>query len=149
MKIALLPDTEAGEKLAEFLKVSGFAEIVEIDESLQLAPVDERMKQALLSLKREGMIHHGYDYVWVMRYLNEKFSRKGDLFFDSVKSFREYLTDCLGIEGVPQVSTLSLYYNRVEGKYPDWTFSDTNDHTEQVHRGNVARRFASVFIRGK
>ena len=46
------------------------------------------------------------------------------------------------------VSTLSLYYSYGEGRFPEWTFTDTKDATERLRRVNLVRRFAAVFVRG-
>ena len=67
--------------------------------------------------------------------------------FESVNSYRGYMEE-LGIDGVAGVSTLSKYYNTVDGKFPNWTFSDTNDNYERLRRINVARCFLAAFIKG-
>ena len=68
----VLPDNEAGMSLARALQQNGCAEIVESDGSLQLASVDKRMKHALNCLQREKLLVHKYDYIWIMRYINEE-----------------------------------------------------------------------------
>ena len=143
-----LPETEAGKAMAEALQLNGWAEVVESDSSLQLASVDERMKHTLQCLEQEKTLVHGYDYVWIMRYINEEHIKATGLFFCSVKSYRDYLTIYLGSVGVVGVSTLSQYYSYGEGRFPEWTFTDTKDATERLRRVNVVRRFAAVFVRG-
>ena len=144
----LLPETEAGKAMAEALQLNGLAEVVESDSSLLLASVDERMKHTFHCLEHEETLVHGYDYVWIMRYINEEHLKKTGLFFCSVKSYRDYLTVYLGSTGVAGVSTLSLYYSYGKGRFPEWTFADTKDATERLRRINVVHRFAAVFVRG-
>ena len=141
----ILPDNEAGRSLAHGLQEGGLAQIVESDDSLQLAPVDKRMKHALDCLKQENLLVHMYDYVWIMRYINEEHIKDSGLFFYSVNSYREYVTTYMCHHQIAGISTLSLYYSYGEGRYPDWTFSDTKDATERLRRVNVVRRFVKIF----
>ena len=78
-----LPENEAETSMAQFFRLKGYTVIVESSDSLQLPAVDRRMKLTLDCLKREGVFVHMYDYVWIMRYVNEKYRKKGDLFFSS------------------------------------------------------------------
>ena len=80
-----------------------------------------------------------------MRYLNEEHIKDTGLFFYSVNSYREYVTTYMGHQQVAGVSTLSQYYSYGEGRYPDWTFSDTKDATERLRRVNVVQRFIVLF----
>ena len=141
----VMPDTEAGRLLAHALQQNGCADIVESNGSLQLASVDERMKHALDCLQQEDLLVHKYDYIWIMRYLNEEHIKDTGLFFYSVNSYREYVTTYMGHQQVAGVSTLSQYYSYGEGRYPDWTFSDTKDATERLRRVNVVQRFIVLF----
>ena len=145
----ILPDDEAGSLLAHALQQNGCAQIVESDSSLQLASVDERMKHALDCLEQEKRLVHKYDYIWIMRYLNEEHIKDTGLFFYSVNSYRTYITTYLGHHDVAGLSTLSLYYGFGEGRYPDWTFSDTKDATERLRRVNVVQRFIVLFVFGR
>ena len=134
--------------MARALQLGNQATVVESSDSLQLASVDERMKHALECLRRENTLVHKYDYVWIMRFINEEHIKGMGLFFCSVNSYREYLTVFMNITQVVALSTLSQYYSCGNGRFPEWTFSDTNDATERLRRVNVAQRFAAVFIKG-
>ena len=135
--------------MAHGLQEGGLAQIVESDDSLQLAPVDKRMKHALDCLKQENLLVHMYDYVWIMRYINEEHIKDSGLFFYSVNSYREYVTTYMCHHQIAGISTLSLYYSYGEGRYPDWTFSDTKDATERLRRVNVVQRFIVLFFFGR
>ena len=134
--------------MAHALELGGNATIVESDSSLQLASVDVRMKSVLDRLKRENILVHGYDYIWIMRYINEEHIKDMGLFFYSVNSYRNYITTYLGHQ-VAGVSTLSHYYSSGKGRYPEWTYTDTNDADERLRRVNVVRWFIAYFIQGK
>lgn len=142
-----LPDTENNRKLVEYLRTIDHAEVVESDDSLPLPSVDQRVKRALECLKREGLIQKKYDYVWIMEYVNEGLLPGNPLWFDSVQSFRDYLVDDLGIEGVAGISTLSQYRSTKSGHHPDWRFSDTSDSHVRIHRVNIAGRFAAAYTK--
>ena len=144
-----LPDDPAGKAMAEALVLNGLAKLVESDSSLQLASVDDRMKHALDCLEQEHRLVHKYDYVWIMRYINEEHIKDTGLFFYSVNSYRDYVITYMGHHDVAGVSTMSLYYSYGEGRYPDWTFSDTKDATERLRRVNVVQRFIVLFVFGR
>lgn len=65
--------------------------------------------------------------------------------FKTVPSFRSYLLQ-LGIR-VAGVSTLSEYYNKVSGDYPNWVFTDTDDRGECLRRINVAGMFYAAYLK--
>ena len=114
-----------------------------------LPSVAQRMKHALDILEKEHLLVHKYDHAWIMRYINEHHLKELNLFFISVNSYRDYLLAQMDQKRVPGKSTLSEYSNYVEGRFPDWTFSDTNDSTECTRRTNIVRRFAAVFVKGR
>ena len=106
------------------------------------------MRHALDCLEQENLLVHKYDYVWIMRYINEEHVKGTGLFFYSVNSYHEYVTTYMCHQGVAGVSTLSLYYSYGEGRFPNWTFTDTKDATERLRRVNVVQRFIVLFFFG-
>lgn len=144
----ILPDTEANRMLAKSFQMNGMAEIAESDDSLQLPSVDERMKHAMDCLKQEGKLVHKYDPIWIMQFIMEGGIKEKGLTFYTVPSFRNYLLE-IGVKDVAGVSTLSQYKNTIVGRFPDWTFTDTDDAYERVRRVNIARRFSSIYVKGK
>lgn len=145
----VIDDTEEGKRMANYLEVAPFASVVESDDSLQLASVDDRVKHALDCLKKEGLLVRKYDYAWIMKYINEEHIKAKGLFFSSVKSYRTYITNYMGHDDVAGLSTLSDYYSNVCGRHPEWTFTDTDDATERLRRINLAKRFEVIYTRGK
>lgn len=102
--------------------------------------VDDRVKAAIETMKEEKVIQHLYDYTWVMAVMNET---QGLPSFDSAQSFLTYL-ESLGIDPLPDVSNVKKEYNRMDGKFPDWTFQN-KDKTESDRRINVAKRFLNLY----
>lgn len=112
-----------------------------------LSDIDRRVAIAMSALQRNGALRNPYDYTWIMVAIGDGMI-EGLGAFRSPQSFMNYLRG-LGIENVPCRSTLSAWYGRVLGKYPDWEFTDTDDPTEILRRKNVFRQFQSAMRQGK
>ena len=128
----------------------GWVEAVEEGLPLKLPAVDERMRMALVrlreDLKKEGKKMYGYDYAWILQ-LTDDDKGKSMPTFKSVSGFRNYLLQ-LGIDNVCGVSTLSEYYNKVSGTFPEWRFTDEPapcDGNERLRRINIAYRFLELY----
>jgi hypothetical protein len=147
--ILIISDTKDGHTWAKALVETGNATEWEDCNAPFLGQSDKRVKEALIYLVNEGVMVHKYDYVWIMRLLNERYKKKDDLFFESIQSYRDYVATYMQIDGIASISTLSKYYSAGEGTFPDWTFTDTKDATERLRRINVAQRFLAFFIKGK
>jgi len=142
--IARFNDPKKEKDAAQHLKEYMGAEIVEINDSLLLTPVAERVKFCLDRLEKENLLQHGYDYIWIMLYLNEQ--NDNQLFFYSVKSYYKFIHDYMGHHKVAKVSTLSDYAKYKSGKFPNWTFSDPKaDTTESMRRINLVKRFINIY----
>ena len=115
------------------LKESG---VYETDE------INRRMSLALKILKENRAIRYGYDYTWIMVAIGDGVVN-GLSGFRSPKSFIEYLIN-LGVKSVPSRSTVSTWFGRVIGKYPDWEFTDTKDPNEIMRRKNIVRQLLSA-----
>ena len=115
------------------LKESG---VYEIDE------INRRMALALKILKENRAIRYSYDYTWIMVAIGDGVVN-GLSGFRSPKSFIEYLIN-VGVKSVPSRSTVSTWFGRVIGKYPDWEFTDTKDPNEIMRRKNIVRQLLSA-----
>ena len=147
-----LPDNEGNRELAEALTKIARASYVVYDDTLQLPSVDVAVKNAILQMQSEAKENklklNRYDYVWLMIYFNEKHDeKKFPLFFYSVQSFRDYLVKELQISGIGSVSLMSQYSNYQFGRFPEWTFSDTEDSRERLRRVNIVNRFLSIIVK--
>ena len=115
------------------LKESG---VYETDE------INRRISLALKILNENRAIRYGYDYTWIMVAIGDGVVN-GLSGFRSPKSFIEYLIN-LGVKSVPSRSTVSTWFGRVIGKYPDWEFTDTKDPNEIMRRKNIVRQLLSA-----
>lgn len=142
-KVALL------ERLAEAIPGMEIDEVKDVDdiEEFQRKPPLERLDFAIRRVDSEkGLLVNRYDFAWLYAAVQEG-QLKGIEKFKSVDSFRQYLIN-IGIENVPSNSTISCWYGYLRHKYPDWVFSDC-DATEGQRRINVAKRFLSLYNKGK
>ena len=130
--------------LEEWVKHIPEMEIVSLEESgeYELDEINRRMTIALKLMKQVGVIRYGYDYTWIMVAINDG-AIKGLGAFKSPQSFMDYLRN-LGVENVPSRTTLSTWFGKVFGSYPNWEFTDTEDPQEILRRKNVVRQLISV-----
>ena len=130
--------------LEEWAKHIPEMEIVCFRESkeYELDEMNRRMAIALKTLKQNGAIRYGYDYTWIMAAIGNG-AVEGLGGFKSPQSFMDYLAN-LGIDHVPSRTTLSTWYGKVLGIYPDWEFVDTQDPQEIMRRKNVVRQLISA-----
>ena len=144
MRVIIEPDdSDEKRKLAEALKANGLV-LIELEKITPIeTSVELRFKKAIMALQNEGLIKHKYDYAWLYAAIQIGVV-DGMSIFASVNSFIIYVTD-LGIEGVAAISTLSQYYSYVQGKFPDWSFTDTLDMREKTRRVNLVKRFLKLF----
>lgn len=119
-------------------------ELASLEESgaYETDEINRRMALALKILKANRAIRYGYDYTWIMVAIGDGVVN-GLSGFRSPKSFIEYLIN-LGVKSVPSRSTVSTWFGRVIGKYPDWEFTDTKDPNEIMRRKNIVRQLLSA-----
>lgn len=128
-------------------------EIVEVKnmdsiEEFQRKPPMERLDFAIRSVEREkGLLVKRYDFAWLYAAVQYELL-KGIEKFKSVNSFRKHLIN-IGIKNVPCNSTISGSFSCLRKEYPDWVFSDVSDTNETKRRINVAKRFLSLYYKGK
>lgn len=122
-------------------------EVVSLKESgeYELDEMNRRMTLAMRMLEEDGTLRYGYDYTWIMVGIGDG-AVKGLGGFRSPQSFMDYLR-ALGVERVPSRTTLSTWFGRLLGTYPDWTFTDTQDPQENLRRKNVVRQLVSALNR--
>ncbi len=93
--------------------------------------------KAIDQLYVEHELKKKYDFTWLLMIMNEKDDLPG---FDTHESFLKYLKSIDSDWDLPSRPTITRYYNRAKGVYPNWTFDDA-DRNEAVRRNNVAKRF--------
>lgn len=116
-------------------------------EEFQRKPPMERLDFAIRRIDSEkGLLVNRYDFTWLYAAIQEG-QLKGIEKYKSVNSFRQHLIN-IGIKNVPSNSTISCWFGYLRHKYPDWVFSGC-DATERQRRINVAKRFLSLYNKGK
>ena len=128
--------SQLGDKVASEKQVEG-----------EHVDVFERARLALRIVMDEGLIRFKGDYAYINKLIDEN-KVKGMHMFESSKTFRLFLEQ-MGVEKLPGCTTIEDAYKTIEGNFPNWTFTDTNDPGKMIRRINVARRFLSAFTKGK
>ena len=138
-----VPDDMA-QLIEEWAKRIPEMEIVRRIESTEygLDDMDRRMALAFEVLIQNGTLDSLHDYTWIMVAIGDNVVN-GMGAFRSPQSFMDYL-QMLGVKRIPSRTTLSTWYNKVLGTYPDWEFTDTDDPQEILWRKNVVRQFVSA-----
>ena len=130
--------------IEEWVKHIPEIELASLEESgvYEIDEINRRISLAMKILKENRAIRYGYDYTWIMVAIGDGVV-EGLSGFRSPKSFIEYLIN-LGVKSVPSRSTVSTWFGRVIGKYPDWEFTDTKDPNEIMRRKNIVRQLLSA-----
>jgi hypothetical protein len=150
--IIVVPDDKMA-LVEELVKAITDMEIVEVKdmgstEEFQRKSPEERLDFAIHAIVEEkGLLANRYDFAWLYAAIQEELL-KGIKMFHSVESYRQYLIN-IGIQNVPSNSTISDRFGCLRHKYPDWAFSDNCDTKETQRRINIAKRFLSLFFKGK
>ena len=147
----VVPDDKVAlvEELVKAIPDMAIVEVKDVDsiEEFQRKPPMERLDFAIRRIDSEkGLLVNRYDFAWLYAAIQEG-QLKGIEKYKSVNSFRQHLIN-LGIKNVPSISTISCWFGYLHHKYPNWVFSDC-DATERQRRINVAKRFLSLYNKGK
>lgn len=68
--------------------------------------------------------------------------------FRSPRAYLDYLR-LAGVGDLPHRATIAKYNSMVEGVFPDWEFSDTEEPHEILRRINIVKQFNSAFNSAK
>lgn len=130
--------------IEEWVKHIPEIELASLEESgvYEIDEINRRMALALKILKENRAIRYSYDYTWIMVAIGDGVV-KGLNGFKSPQSFMDYLKS-LGVDKVPSRTTISTWFGRVLGIYPNWEFTDTKDPNETMRRKNVVRQLLSA-----
>ena len=130
--------------IEEWVKHIPEIELASLEESgvYEIDEINRRMALALKILKENRAIRYSYDYTWIMVAIGDGVV-KGLSGFKSPQSFMDYLKS-LGVDKVPSRTTISTWFGRVLGIYPNWEFTDTKDPNETMRRKNVVRQLLSA-----
>ena len=98
---------------------------------------DNRFLYAINKVIEEGLLKYGYDWTWIELYCEGAIT---DLQFNAPKSFLDYLW-LIGVQSLPDRTSLAKKIDVVRGEYPNWTFTDTSSSKEIKRRKLVVGRF--------
>ena len=98
---------------------------------------DNRFLYAINKVVEEGLLKYGYDWTWIELYCEGAIT---DLQFNAPKSFLDYLW-LIGVQSLPDRTSLAKKIDVVRGEYPNWTFTDTSSSKEIKRRILVVGRF--------
>ena len=98
---------------------------------------DNRFLYAINKVIEEGLLKFGYDWTWIELYCEGAIT---DLQFNAPKSFLDYLW-LIGVQSLPDRTSLAKKIDVVRGEYPNWTFTDTSSSKEIKRRKLVVGRF--------
>lgn len=108
--------------------------------------VFERARLALRILNEEGVIKRKGDYAYIYKLIDKGYV-KGLGKFESTKSFLLFLKE-MGVKDLPGCTTIDEAYKKIDGRFPNWKFTDTDDPGRTIRRINVGNRFLSVMNKG-
>ena len=152
-KVTIVVPDDKMALVEELVKAITDMEIVEVKdmgstEEFQRKSPKERLDFAIHAIvEEEGLLANRYDFAWLYAAIQEELL-KGIKMFHSVESFRLYLIN-IGIKNVPSNSTISDRFACLRHNYPDWVFPDNCDTKETQRRINIAKRFLSLYFKGK
>ena len=98
---------------------------------------DNRFLYAINKVIEEGLLKYGYDWTWIELYCEGAIN---DVQFNAPKSFLDYLL-LIGVNSLPDRTSLAKKIDVVRGEYPNWTFTDTSSSKEIKRRKLVVGRF--------
>ena len=98
---------------------------------------DNRFLYAINKVIEEGLLKFGYDWTWIELYCEGAIN---DVQFNAPKSFLDYLL-LIGVNSLPDRTSLAKKIDVVRGEYPNWTFTDTSSSKEIKRRKLVVGRF--------
>ena len=98
---------------------------------------DNRFLYAINKVIEEGLLKYGYDWTWIELYCEGAIN---DVQFNAPQSFLDYLL-LIGVNSLPDRTSLAKKIDVVRGEYPNWTFTDTSSSKEIKRRKLVVGRF--------
>ena len=147
-RIIIEVEDSANEPVVAMLKLCNGVKIVSVQESIDV--IDDRdacMRYAINTLRNNGVFRHHYDYSWIMQAINDGVMEDYEE-FESAQTFINYLCE-IGIDGLPDRSTISRARSNIYNSYPDWKFIGLKKPSEILRRKNVVKQFLSAFGEAK
>ena len=147
-RIIIEVEDSAYEPVVGMLKLCNGVWIASVLESMDV--MDDRdacMRYAITALRRNKVFRRHYDYSWIMQAINDGVMDDYEE-FESPQTFINYLCE-IGIDELPDRSTISRACSNVYDSYPNWQFMDVTKPSEILRRKNVVKQFLSAFGEAK
>lgn len=147
-RIIIEVEDSAYEPVVGMLELCNGVKIVSVQESIDV--IDDRdacMRYAITTLRRNKVFRRHYDYSWIMQAINDGVMDDYEE-FESPQTFINYLCE-IGIDELPDRSTISRACSNVYDSYPNWQFMDVTKPSEILRRKNVVKQFLSAFGEAK
>ena len=103
----------------------------------------ESIKRAINIMWAEVELKYKYDHTWIMMTMNETEWLPS---FVTPTEYLDYMEECDMKDRLPDRSTISKYYDKARGTFPNWTFTDAKEK-EKTRRNNVGKRFLNLVQR--
>lgn len=103
----------------------------------------ESIKRAINIMWAEVELKYKYDHTWIMMTMNETEWLPS---FATPTEYLDYMEGCDMKDRLPDRSTISKYYDKARGTFPNWTFTDAKEK-EKTRRNNVGKRFLNLVQR--
>lgn len=103
----------------------------------------ESIKRAINIMWAEVELKYKYDHTWIMMTMNETEWLPS---FATPTEYLDYMEGCDMKDRLPDRSTISKYYDKARGTFPNWTFTDAKEK-ETTRRNNVGKRFLKLLQR--
>lgn len=100
------------------------------------------IRQAIIIMRQEKVLTKMGDYGLIMTVMNQSDDLPD---FETPQSFVTFLQDKLLLDHCPSQSSVRKMLEKMRGKHPKWTFTDTTDKNEVTRRNNVGNRFLSLY----
>ena len=147
-RIIIEVEDSAYEPVVAMLKLCNGVKIVSVQECIDV--IDDRdacMRYAINTLRHNKVFRRHYDYSWIMQAINDGVLEDYEE-FESAQTFINYLCE-IGIDGLPDRSTISRARSNIYNSFPDWKFIGLKNPSEILRRKNVVKQFLSAFGEAK
>ena len=122
-------------------------EMIECDMEVEMKEsrngLKESIKRAINIMWAEVELKYKYDHTWIMMTMNETEWLPS---FATPTEYLDYMEECDMKDRLPDRSTISKYYDKARGTFPNWTFTDAKEK-EKTRRNNVGKRFLNLLQR--
>ena len=147
-KFIIRVNDDAADFFNQLMSHLAIAEVVGFDYDDDTQEVRDRcVLHALCELRENYVFCKKSDYAYIMQAANEGVLKELPI-FDTPQKYLNYLK-ALGWSDLPGLTTIYDARTPLSGKYPDWSFSDTDDETEALRRKNVVVQFRSAYFRAR